>query len=352
MATTRNDRESSRRRWLSAGAALCMISVALMLWLQSPNKPQVAHDTTQEPRRISPAEAGESSPAHQREAPVDLSLVPMSLQGTEPPPGLIIDGQGRLVVRKTLREFFDYFLSALGEEPLISVRARILDHMRRSLPHAAYMEAHVILDDYLAYRQALNDLPRAEVRSSTTLDLEAVTAHKQKERALRTRFLAPMVATAFFDDEDRHDDYTLARHRIQADRALSETERAARQAELFAQLPAETQARLQSLQTLQVVERIQSDCLKQGCTPESLHLQRTAAAGPEAAERLRSLDERRAAWTARVTAYLAQRKTIFSNQSLSESERRHQIDKLQQAGFTPEERLRLATLELATDPHP
>ena len=155
------------------------------------------------------------------------------------------------------------------------------------------------------------------------------------------------VSAAFFGEDDRYDDYTLARLHVEQDTSLSPAERAARLSELFAQLPEATQASMRSIRSLQEVERIDAGCRQQGCTPEQWHQQRAAVVGEEAAVRLQALDAQRAAWSARLNAYLAQRAAILADPSLSEPARQAQIQGLQQAGFTAEERLRLPAFETA-----
>lgn len=276
-----------------------------------------------------------------------LEALPPSLRGAEPPAGLIIDEAGRLVVRRSLRDFFDYFLSALGEEPLSTLRARLKAYIGKSLPGPAAAEATRILDGYLGYRLALTSVNQAGGKPVEQLDLAAVVAQKQRERALRAQYLSVPVATAFFGDDDRYDDYTLSRLQVEGDQSLSPSEKNARLDALFAQLPADTQAQIRSVQTLQELEQVDARCQQQACSAGQLYQQRAALLGDEVAVRLQALDGQRALWSARVEAYLNQRALILGDSALSDQQRQVQLLRLRQSGFTPEEQLRLTTFEHA-----
>ena len=87
-----------------------------------------------------------------------LEGLPRSLLGTEVDGELTADAQGHLVLTRRVRAVFDYFLSAIGEEPLSTVRARLAAYIHGKLPPVAAQEALLLLDHYLAYKQALDSL--------------------------------------------------------------------------------------------------------------------------------------------------------------------------------------------------
>jgi lipase chaperone LimK len=279
-----------------------------------------------------------------------LEQIPQSLQGTEPPAGLVIDAAGNLVIRRSLRDFFDYFLSALGEESLATIRARVKAYMAKSLPPHADLQAERVFEGYLGYRVALQNIPQAGGKPAEQLDLAAVTTQKQQERALRSQYMDPEVVTVFFGNDDAYDNYTLVRLSLQKDKSLSDAEKKARLQTLFAQLPPDTQASMQSLQKFQDLEQLNTACQRQGCTPEQLHQQRAALVGEDAADRLQTLDVERAAWKTRVDVYLDQRAAILGNSSYSDSDKQAQIQQLQQNGFSPQEQLRLSAFESMRGP--
>ncbi len=275
-----------------------------------------------------------------------MEHLPHSLAGTQPPPGLIIDAQGHLVISHKLRMFFDYFLSALGEEPLSTIEARVKAYMASSLPHGADLEAEHIFHDYLNYLMALQKLSAQTSATVPTqgssLDMHMWASQLQEKRQLRASYLTPQVIQAFYGDEDAYDDYTLQRWEIAQDTSLSATEKSEQQKELLDRLPASMQQNMAAMQRLQNVQQSDADCRKRGCSAAQLHAERVAEVGEAAAERLDAMDAENTAWQQRVQGFLQQRQQILASPSYSPEDKQAQIEQLQSQQFTPNERLRLA----------
>jgi lipase chaperone LimK len=333
---------------IKIAVGLVLAGAIITLWaLARPGQPVGTPVAGGQP---APALAGVlAAPAANVTFTTGLEQLPPSLQGTQPPPGLIIDAQGNLVVTRALRDFFDYFLSALGEESLATIEQRVKAYMAKSLPVRADVRAEHIFEGYVNYRLALQKLPQAGGKPAVQLDIAAVTAQKQQEASLRSEYLEPDVVSAFFGDDDAYDRYTLARLQLERDKSLSEAQKKAQLQQLFAQLPAQTQATLQSMQNFQSLEQLNASCQQQGCTPDQLYQQRAALGGPEAADRLQALDQQRAAWKSRVDTYLDQRAAILANPSYSDGDKQAQIQQLQQSGFSTQEQLRLQAFEQMRD---
>src|SRR5215470_16216138 len=75
---------------------------------------------------------------------------PASLAGTEVDGALEIDADGGLRVTRELRRYFDYFLSATGEEDEAAIRARIVAHAEPRLSARALARLEGALDRHLA----------------------------------------------------------------------------------------------------------------------------------------------------------------------------------------------------------
>lgn len=106
---------------------------------------------------------------------------------------------------------------------------------------------------------------------------------------------------------------------------------------------------MKSIQALQSLEQVKDVCQRQGCTADQLHQMRADLVGPEAADRLQTLDDQRAAWKGRVDEYLAQREVILANSSYTDGDKQTQIQQLQQNTFTTQEQLRLPAFEQMHD---
>ncbi|HNP02254.1 MAG TPA: lipase secretion chaperone, partial [Agitococcus sp.] len=163
--------------------------------------------------------------------------MPKSLSDTEVDGALEVDKNGNLIISQSIRQTFDYFLSAIGEEDLATIIARIRAYIRHKLadhPQAA-KQAEQILDSYLAYRDALGRI--AQIQGDPAKNMAAIRQQKEQIAALRTQYMSREVIDAFFGDEDAYDRYTMARIEVMQDKSLSATEKAKRTAELLNTLP-------------------------------------------------------------------------------------------------------------------
>jgi lipase chaperone LimK len=274
---------------------------------------------------LTPAAAAVATPA----------ALPGSLAGTEPDGEVTADAAGHLIVDLELRRLFDYFLAASGEEPIATMRARIIAVLRARLPAPAAVEAIEILDRYLAYREAARTLPPPADQA----------AGLDQIHALRRRMFSARVARAFFADEEAATYAALRRRDVLADPALAASERARRLAELDAETPAAVrEARAAATAPIDQLDR-ELAMRAAGASDAQLAAARTAALGPEAATRLAELDRAHAAWDARVARFRAERAALLADPRLDLAERSRRVEELAARTFTPPERIRIDALD-------
>jgi lipase chaperone LimK len=278
-----------------------------------------------------------------------LESLPRSLQGTDVDGELEVDAAGHLKITNGIRHVFDYFLSAVGEEPLDTVLARLRAYIRHKLPPVAAAEAEHILDGYIAYKRGLENIQQAQPGANGSIDIDAVRRQMEQVQALRTQYLSADVIAAFFGDEDAYDRYTLARLSLMQDKSLSATARAQQLAALQQQLPASLQASLQTINQYQNLEALTADWKKRGGSPQELRQIRESLVGPAAADRLEALDAQRSAWDQRMNSWLSQRAAILGNDSLSLDDRQRQVDDLRKSLFNDTEAVRVQALERIHD---
>lgn len=327
-------------------AGLLLISavavVALVLW----TRPDA--DATTMPG-ASPAAAGLAGDAAAVAAPASfttgLEALPRSLRDTEVDGELEVDAQGHLKITRGVRNLFDYFLSARGEESPDTLLKRMRAYLRHKLPAMAASEAGRILDGYLAYQQGLATLSGVPQPGNGRIDIAAMRQQKQQVQALRLQYLAPDVIAAFFGDEDAYDDYTLARLDILQNSQLTPQARAQQLAAAEAQLPDTLRESIKVTTRVQNLEALTQDWQKRGGTPAELRQIREQLVGVEATGRLEALDQQRAAWDQRMNAWYGERAALLGNRSLGESDRQAQLDTLRAQRFTAEERQRVESLE-------
>lgn len=278
-----------------------------------------------------------------------LENLPASLTGTDVDGELKVDANGNLVMDVEVRHLFDYFLSALGEESLPALVARIRAYLRHTLPAGAAAQAEAALDDYLAYRAALSAMPAPASQAIETVDTNALRAIKEQARALRGQYMDGEVAAAFYAAEDAYDDYALARVDVMRDDSLTPVQKAERSAALVDALPPALQESVRAVSLYTNLRELSDDWQQRGGTPAELRSIREAAVGPEAADRLEALDAERATWKSRVDAYLRARDAILAAPGLGDADKQRQIEQLRAAGFSSEEQLRLGAFETLHD---
>ncbi len=297
------------------------------------------------------AEPDTAMPLHQPPAifTTGLESLPTSLQGTEVDGELEVDAGGHLKITNGVRRVFDYFLSAIGEEPLESILARLRAYIRHQLPPMAAGEAELLLDKYIAYKRGLDNVRQTQPASDGSIDVSAVRQQMQQVQALRRQFFTPEVIAAFFGDEDAYDRYTLDRLDVMQNSRLTAAQRAQQLAALEAQLPASIQESMKTVNQYQNLESLTEDWKKRGGSAAELRQIRENLVGAEAADRLENLDRDRAAWDQRMSAWYGERAAILGNQSLSEADRQRQLAELRSSRFTADERLRVESLERMRD---
>lgn len=264
-----------------------------------------------------------------------LPPLPTSLQDTEEDGAVSVDASGHLVPNADLRRFFNYYLSATGEESASLIRERILAALRaKKLPPAALDEAVQVLDDYLAYLDAARSL--ASTQGATTLD----TAERLEAlRKLRREHLGG-AAEGLFGEEEAVDAVAVERLKLQKDASLTAEERERRIAALEERLPPDVrQGREEAVRPLRQ-RAVEQEILAAGATAEDLHQHRLSTVGPEATERLEALDRERAQWKQRLEDFRAKREALGRTQP-DAAARQAAVQRLLYDSFTPEERLRV-----------
>lgn len=267
-----------------------------------------------------------------------LGPLPASLADTEVDGELRADADGHLVVNIGVRRTFDYFLSTLGEESLEVIKARIAAWLVEKLPPLAAQEAWQLLLNYLSYQDALSQLPVHERTEKGVR--EAIKVRQQ----LRSVWLGPDVAEAFFGFEDALDNFTLARLGVMEDQTLSDEQKQQRIELLSQELPPEVrQAREQASAPVRLSEQVQA-LREQGGSEAEVRALREQTLGVAAADRLEQLDQERLAWQRRYDRYQQRRAAILGS-GLAPSDQQAALAMLQQEMFDAQEVRRVQALD-------
>ncbi|WP_417567272.1 lipase secretion chaperone [Marinobacter sp.] len=229
------------RRWLFP-VALSAILAGSGLWFGVADGPLPTADApasvagTKSPLPSppkNPSSAG--TPPVEADARPDIGTTPaslgpnpfaQSLEGTDIDGALKANEDGQLVINLQVRDFFDYFLSTVGEvSPETAIRQ--IEQMARShLPEPASGQALALLDQYLAYKQASLAVMQTSLdparRGDPDYQVAALGDALAQLKALRQSTFDSNVHQAFFGLEEAYSEYTLATLAIQQRNDLSE----------------------------------------------------------------------------------------------------------------------------------
>lgn len=333
---------------------IALLSIAILIYLSqaptSPDPSMPAHHTTASALQPATADLAQQRAALMKVVPhvpfvTGLEQLPASLAGTEVDGEILIDAQHNLVVTGRLRDLFDYFLNTLGEETLPTIIDRIRAYVAHRVPEPAQGQTLKLLDQYIAYRQAVENLGM-KTSPNQAFDVDVIERLKSREIALRQQYFSAQEIDAFFGMQDAIDQNALATLRVQQNPNLSAAQKAAQIAQIQAQLPEEVKEQLKPTMQIEQLNQLTDEWKQRGGSAEELRQIRTNLVGAEAAQRLESLDQEDSVWQQRIDQYLAARQQVLNNQSLSEAQQQNQIKSLQNAQFNDTERLRLKAYEM------
>lgn len=274
--------------------------------------------------------------------PVDPSVftqLPRSLQGSPLPSQLAIHADGNLVIQIAIRHYFDYFLTAIGEEPLSLIAARVRFQLTQELAPPALSQALTIFADYIAYRDTLAYLLNQQQQDQQLL--------RAQIEAARVEHFDPLVINAFFADEDSYGQYMNARSQLSQDPSLSIEERQQRAAQLLAAAPAWLQQQQATANQLSNFQRQRDQLLAETADPAQLQQLREQTFGAEAADRLAELADRRVIWQQQLADYHQQLEDLLAA-DMDEDDLQAEILGLREYYFNPTEILRVQAIDKQT----
>ncbi|MFN3617597.1 MAG: lipase secretion chaperone [Aquabacterium sp.] len=228
-----------------------------------------------------------------------------SFQGTEPHGDWCARGEA-LQPCAGLRSRFEYYLLAIGEVPIESIRVLVADEAQRELGDTLASQVMSLYDKYMDVRRYQ---PRNQFQQDQLHTWMPVLAEL---RSYRRQVLGAEWAQAFYADEE---------------------------------------AKFEQLHT-----QIQSGLppppdpggpvpqMAPGKDPAAVHAERVARYGEEAAQRLAKVDAEWADWQRRLAAARQTWDSLQANNALSDVQRRQQMSAYVQQHFKDDEHLRVQAL--------
>lgn len=335
-----------KRRILAVAGLVIFAGALAAVW---PTNDQTDASSHPEVSAVAPSDAATSLPSINLSAArgnTPLPPLPPELRGLEPDTDLSTDGGGNLIPSHDLRVLLDFFLANIDQEPLDTALARIHHALSRQLEEPALSQAVSLLERYVGYRMALEqlqeDLPDGMTQAG--FDLEALQQRQEQMKQLQHAHFDQEEQAAFFSEDTQVDNYTLAKLAIEQNSSLSANEREQYLAQLDQQLPEPIRvARKRAVIHGEIYQ--QTEALKAGNASDTeLYQFRAQELGEEAALELAKLDQQQQAWQQRLSDY-RQEKSRIAQAGLSETDQANAITRLRDRLFDGPEKLRVRALD-------
>jgi lipase chaperone LimK len=319
-----------------------ILLVGLIVWLM----PNHRDNSTQSQENPAQQQLNSSTPL------TDLStnsttFSSQSQQDTQINCQIQLDAGQRLIVNEQTRNCFEYFITQYGEKNLAQIEQDFKQYMQQNQKEPARAQIIDLWTRYLKYRQSLGDLtPPVGIAQDDAKYYRAIFSSTQN---LRKKFFSNYEIEGLFGPEDTYHEYTLKRMDILADKALNETEKAQKLKALFDDLPQDWQANLEQLTKLDDLHKLTAEIKARGGNSEDLRQMRLNLVGPEATQRLETLDTQRGDWKQRVNTYLNERDSILKS-GMSDQAKQQAVTQLRNQHFSQsQEQRRIETFETVKD---
>lgn len=336
----------SHRRLIYCAAIVALL--ALIVGLQRLSQPDQHTAATPEVATVSnPSAFNDQIHTDALSQRLKLSLLPASLQGAEPRVAFTTDEQGNLVPEHDLLILFDFYLSALGEEPLDRLLSRIQQTLGDQLEGHALAQAQDLLQRYVDYRLALGDIEGSAIpaTSNNMAPVSTLRERFQHMTALRQELFSQAESDAFFQLDNVQDEYMLDRLTIEQDPYLNDQQRQQAIASLDHTLPEEIRAVRQRVTRDAELYAITESMQRAGAGEDEIYRVRAESLGHTAAADLEALDYQRQKWNQRLSDYAWERDAIRSESGLSGADRETALNALIEDRFTELEGKRVRALD-------
>ncbi len=250
---------------------------------------------------------------------------------------LQVDETGHLKVTRSVRNLFDSFLASAGTEPLAKVRERIVAHLDSRLPKQAAAEAQALLDHYIAYGAALQELSHGGALQNRGADERQSQLYVIED--LRSRHFSPAERQAFFGDDLALEHYAVSRLQALQDPSIALLDKAHRLKQLRTELPAALQSGLPPGDVQFEVNSLTRDWRASKGTPQELRAIREELLGAQGADQIEAQERDSAAWKQQLQTFSTQRKAVLADPSLSDTQRQQALERLRQQSLAELERL-------------
>ena len=323
--------------------ALIIVAIGALLFWLAPS--QSSAEKTRTAQTVDPQgnSLTENTPANLAQGGAFMSK---SQQDTEVNCQLRLDAANRLIVNEQTRNCFEYFITQYGEKDLKQIKTDFQAYIQQAYKAPALTQILDLWNRYIDYREKLGDLQAPNIDKEDPKYYQSIFANMKN---LRKQLFSDYEIEGLFGTEDTYHEYTLSRMMVMDDKSLSEAQKAQKLKDLFNQLPEDWKENLEQLNKLEDLRKLTADIKARGGSAEEIHQMRMNLVGPEATQRLESLDGQRRDWKNRVDGYLKERDNIMKS-GMSDDAKQKAVQQLRTQHFNkPEEQLRVGTFESVHD---
>lgn len=263
-----------------------------------------------------------------------------SLAGTEIDGNLITDADGNLVLSLDVKDFFDYFFSAVGEVSLDDAINEIQHQAELRLPPNAVEQVMGLLESYMAYQNAMQDIMAVSLVPENEQDYhyysKVMAETFSRIKSLRREFFSPEAADAFFAMEERFSEYAVESIKIRADEGLTEAEKQQKMVELEALMPEQMRtAQEETRLTVEIASQART-MYEQGAGDEAIMSVLGQKYDEETIADMLAFYKREAIWQQRMSDFMAL-KSHIDNSDLAGDIREMQLQSLREEYFDQDE---------------
>jgi lipase chaperone LimK len=268
--------------------------------------------------------------------------IPKSLKDIDLNIALPLDSDGNLIVGLELKDLFELYLSAMGEEELDEILLRIQHALALQLTSPALEQGYDALKRFIDYKVELANLEKQPL-DDTLSELENIRQQKEILVAIQQEYFSPTESDALFAAETEYDTFMLEHLTIQQNEHLSAEEKQHQVEALEASLPEAVRAgRKSAMAPAKVYQQAQA-MKAEGQTDADIYQMRAESLGEEAATALAQLDQERRQWQQRVDGFSSTYESISAS-GLSKADQQLEVNAVLARDFDAIESIRVRAL--------
>lgn len=268
--------------------------------------------------------------------------IPKSLEGIDLNIALPLDRDGNLIVGMELKDLFELYLSAMGEEELDDILLRIQSALAQQLTTPALEQGYDALKRFIDYKIELANLEQQQPDSNLS-ELDNIRQQKEILATIQQEYFSPSESDALFAEAAQYDEFMLTHLTIQQSENLTLEEKQQQIEALEASLPEEVRAGRESAMAPAKIYQQAQTMKAEGHTATEIYQMRAESLGDEAASALAQLDQQRVQWQQRVDGFKSEYESISAS-GLSQEDQKTEVNALLNRDFNATESIRVQAL--------